>query len=266
MRVVSITIPHLLNQLLHRQPRLPLGGRPILRLLLVDMEQVVPENSPGEGGLNLLDALFGQVSLLGIRGEHHHVDVDALLLPVESGVPAQVVRRDFVPLCDVRETGIDQRAPVFRRVIAQPLRVLPANGDHRRPHIPCVIRHLPNRLGEVLHLAARAPEAVLPLELYTGTVCHIVQVVLPLTHGLHKILPHLLDKDGGGFPGGVGLVVLILQQLLSVWEIPKESADVLLLFFRGRPVSVLLREHFHTGAGRHIPGAVGQLGRVPTAL
>ena len=87
MRVVSITIPHLLNQLLHGQPRLPLGGCPILRLLLVDMEQVVPEDPPGEGGLDLLDALFGQISLLGIRGEHHHMDVDALLLPVEGGVP-----------------------------------------------------------------------------------------------------------------------------------------------------------------------------------
>ena len=230
------------------------------------MEQVIPEDSPGEGGLDLLDALFGQVSLLGICGEHHHMDVDALLLPVEGGVPTQVVRRDFIPLCDVREAGIDQCAPVLRRVVAQPLRVLPADGDHRRPHISCVIRHLPNRLGEVLHLAARPPEAVLPLEFYAGAVCHIVQIVLPLTHGLHKILPHLLDKDGGGFPGRVGLVVLILQQLLSVWEIPKEPSDVLLLFFRGRPVSVLLREHFHTGAGRHIPGSVGQFGRVPTSL
>ena len=100
-----------------------------------------------------------------------------------------------------------------------------------------MIRHLPNRLGEVLHLAARPPEAVLPLELYAGPVCHIVQIVLPLTHGLLKILPHLLDKDRGSFPGGGGLVVLILQQLLSVWKITKETADVLLLFFRGRPVS-----------------------------
>ena len=101
MRVVSITIPHLSDQLLHGQPCLPLGGCPILRLLLVDMKQVVPEDSPGKGGLNLLDALFGQVSLLGICGEHHHMDVDALLLPVEGGVPTQVVRRDFIPLCDI---------------------------------------------------------------------------------------------------------------------------------------------------------------------
>lgn len=51
------------------------------------------ENIVGELGLDLTDALFGEVGLSRLCGPGHHVDVRVLALVVKGGVPAEVTGR-----------------------------------------------------------------------------------------------------------------------------------------------------------------------------
>ena len=254
---MELTLFHLRNQLCHGALRIPAQGIPVLGFLFVDVEQILLEDPPAEGGLHLLDALLGEVALLGIGGEHHHVDVDAVLLPVEGGVPPQVLQRDFVPPGDLRRAGAHQLPPARCVVVAQPLRVLPADGHHRRPHAAGVLRHLPDGLGEIAYLAPGAPQAVLTVQLHAGAVGHVVQVVLHPAHGLRKVLLHLADEGIGVLHGGTCLVVLVFQQLLRTGEVTEEALNISLLLFRSRLALLFTPEYFHAGAGGDVAGPVG---------
>jgi len=257
---------HLRNQLCHGALRIPAQGVPVFGFLFVDVEQILSEDPSAEGGLHLLDTLPGEVALLGIGGEHHHVDMDAVLLAVEGGVPAQVLQRDFVPPGDLRRTGAHQVPPAVRVIVAQPLRVLPADGHHRRPHASGVLRHLPDGLGEVAHLAPGAPQTVLTVQLYAGAVGHVVQVVLHPAHGLRKVLLHLANEGVCVPLRGCIAVVLVLQQLVRAVEVPQQTLDISLLLFCCRLFTVLTPEHLHAGTGGDVAGSVGQLGRISAAL
>ena len=46
----------------------------------------------------------------------------------------------------------------------------------------------------IFYLAPAGPETVLSPQFHTGAVGHVVQIVLPLTHWVHEILPGLLDE------------------------------------------------------------------------
>ena len=260
---MELTLFHLRNQLCHGALRIPAQGIPVLGFLFVDVEQILLEDPPAEGGLHLLDALLGEVALLGIGGEHHHVDMDAVLLAVEGGVPPQMLQRDLVPPGDLRRAGAHQQPPALRVVVTQPFRVLPADGHHRRPHTAGVLRHLPDGLGEIAYLAPGAPQAVLTVQLHAGAVGHVVQVILHPAHGLREVLLHLADESVGVCLGGRVAVVLILQQFLRARKVPQQTLDIIVLLFRG---GLVTPEYFHAGAGGDVAGPVGQLGCIPAAL
>ena len=139
------------------------------------------------------------------------MDMDALLFFMEGGVPPQVIRMDLVAFGDVAKAGVYQGAPVLRVVVAQPLRVLPADRHHWRPDVAGMLRHLPHRLGQILHLAAAGPESMLSPQFHAGAVGHVVQVVLPLAHGHRKVLSSLSDELRRGLLRLVFQIVLILQ-------------------------------------------------------
>ena len=211
LRVLQGPIPHLPDQLLHGLRGILLQLVAVRCLLLIDMHQVLLEDPPGEGGLHLPDAVRSEVALFGIGGEDHHVDMDALLFFMEGGVPPQVIRMDLVAFGDVAKAGVYQGAPVLRVVVAQPLRVLPADRHHWRPDVAGMLRHLPHRLGQILHLAAAGPESMLSPQFHAGAVGHVVQVVLPLAHGHRKVLSSLSDELRRGLLRLVFQIVLILQ-------------------------------------------------------
>ena len=194
------------------------------------------------------------------------MDMDAVLLAVEGGVPAQVLQRNFISSGNLRRTGAHQLSPALRVVVAQPLRVLPADGHHRHPHAAGVLRHLPDGLGEIAYLAPGTPQAVLTIHLHAGAVGHVVQVVLHPAHGLREVLLHLADESIGVCLGGCVAVALVLQQFLRAGEVPEQALDISLLLFCCRLVTVLTPEHLHAGAGGDVAGPVGQLGRIPAAL
>ena len=257
---------HLGDQLCHGALRIPAQSVPVFGFLFVDVEQILLEDPPAEGGLHLLDTLPGEVALLGIGGEHHHVDMDAVLLAVEGGVPAQVLQRDLIPPGDLRRAGAHQLPPALRVVVAQPFRVLPADGHHRRPHTAGVLRHPPDGLGEIAYLAPGAPQAVLTVQLHAGAVGHVVQVVLHPAHGLREVLLHLANESVGVCLGGRVAVVFILQQFLRAGEVTEQVLDISLLLFRSGLVLLFTPEHLHTRTGGNVACSVGQLGCVPSAL
>ena len=109
---------------------------------------------------------------------------------------------------------MNQLPPAVRVVVTQPFRVHPADGYHRCPHTAGVLRHLPDGLRQITHLAPGAPQAVLTVQLHTGTVGHVVQVVLHPAHGLREVFLHLSNKCARVCLGGRIAVVLVLQQFL----------------------------------------------------
>ena len=144
--------------------------------------------------------------------------MDVLLLFVHSCVPTKAVRVDLIALGDVRDGGVDEILPVFKVGITQPLRVLTGEGDDRRPHIPCVPRHLCHGILQRRDLAMGIPQAMLAQRFYAGTVCDIVKIVFPAIHGLDKVLVDLRDERKGSLPVGCVCIVLMLRQLPCLRE------------------------------------------------
>ena len=264
--IFSIAVLHLCNQFCHSFPGILLECIAVLGLLLVDMEQVLLEDLLGEGRLDIPDALFGKESLLGIRGKNYHVDVDAVLLLVEGGVPPQMVQLDFIAPGDVTEAGLDQHLPVRSSGIPQPFRVLPTDRHYRRPDVAGMLRYLPDSLREICHLSIGIPEAVISQTLRTGAVGDVVQVVLLLAHRCDVFLMDLLDQLGGVGPGGLGQVVLVLQQFLTLREVPEQTLDVVLLLLCSRQIPALVRQDFHAGACRQVADTIGPFRAVTAAL
>ena len=170
------------------------------------------------------------------------------------------------PPGDLRRAGTHQLPPALHVVVAQPLRVLPPDSHHWRPHAAGVLRHPPDGLGEIAHLASRAPQAVLTVHLHAGAVGHVVQVILHPAHGLREVLLHLANESIGVCLGGCVLVVLVFQQLLRTVEVTEEALDISLLLFRSGLVLLFTPEHLHTRTGGNVACSVGQLGCVPSAF
>ena len=194
------------------------------------------------------------------------MDVDAFFLLMKGGIPAQVIRMDFEGASNVTDVRIDQRLPVGGVIITQSLCVFPAQCDHRRPHITGMLRHLPDCSREIMHLPTRVPQAVFTRQLDAGSMSNVVQEVFPLIQGLHEALSHLTDELIGSFSRWLIPVVVILQQVLSLWEGAEETPDICLLFFRGRESAVLICQQLHSLSCGDISHPVSEMRRIPTAL
>ena len=192
--------------------------------------------------------------------------MDVLLLFVHSRVPAKAVRMDLIALGDVGDRCVDELLPVFKVGITQPLRVLAGEGDDRRPHIPCVPRHLCHGILQRRDLAMGIPQAVFAQRFYAGTVCDIVKIVFPVIHRLNEVLVDLRDEFKGILPIRYVCIVLMLRQLPRLWEAAEQTPDVLLLFLRGRKMSIVILEKLHPFTGGEVAGAVGQPSRISAAL
>ena len=64
--ITDLAVFHLGDQLRHGALRVPPQSIPVLRFLFIDVDQILLEDPPTEGGLDLPDALFGEIALLGI--------------------------------------------------------------------------------------------------------------------------------------------------------------------------------------------------------
>ena len=151
---------HLLNERCHPCFRFLPEQAALFVLLLIDVQAVVPIDRADQRGLNTADTLLGEKAFFRVCGEDHHVNMDVLLLFMESGIPAQATRVDLIALGDVRDGGVDEILPVFKVSIAQTLRILTGEGDDRRPHIHCVLRYLGNRILQRQNLPVGVPQAV----------------------------------------------------------------------------------------------------------
>ena len=235
-------------------------------LLLVDVHPIRMIDPSGEDGFHFPDTIFGEVALLGICGEDDHVDMHLIRLSVEGGIPVQVVRLDLIRRGDVADGGVHQSLPVFRVVIAKPLRVLTAQRNHRCPHISRMLRHLPYRLREILYLAVSVPQPVFAVLLDAGAVGDVVDEIFLLIQRLHVVFPHLLDERGGAALGGVIQIFLVLNELPAGGEGLQQPCNEVLLLFRGGERTALIRQQLHAGTGGNVAGALRQLRGILSAL
>ena len=194
------------------------------------------------------------------------MDMHLTWLLVEGCVPAQVVRLDLIRRGDVTDGGVHQRPPAFRAVVAQPLRVLTAQCHHRRPHISSVLRHLPYRPREILHLSVCVPQPVLAVLLDAGAVGDVVDEIFLLLQRLHVVFLHLLDERGGAALGGVIQIFLVLNEFPAGGEGLQQPRDKILLFFCGGECTTLIHQQLHAGTGGDVAGTLGQLRGVLSAL
>ena len=185
---------------------------------------------------------------------------------MKGGIPAQVVRLDLVRRRDVVDRLLDQSLPVFRAVVAKPLRVLTAQRHHRRPHISGVLRHLPYRLREILHFAVRIPQSVFAAFLHAWTMRDVVDKILFLVHRLSVVLPRLLNKSGGVALCRTLTVVFVLNEFAARRKRFEQACNEVLLLFRRRKLTFLIRQQLHAGTGSDIASTLGQLRGVLSAL
>ena len=173
---------------------------------------------------------------------------------------------DLVRRRDVVGRRLDQRLPVFRTVVAQPLGVLTAQRDHRRPHISGVLRHLPYRLREIFYLTVGIPQPVLAVLLDAGAVGDVVDEFFLLIQRLHVVFLHLLDERGGAALGGVIQIFLVLNEFPAGGKGLQQPYDVFLLLFCGGECTALIRQQLHAGTGGNVASTLGQLRGVLSAL
>ena len=192
--------------------------------------------------------------------------MDVLLLFVHSCVPTKAVRVDLIALGDVRDRCVDELLPVFKVGITQPLRVLAGEGDDRRPHIPCVPRHLCHGILQRRDLAMGIPQAMFAQRFYAGTVCDIVKIVFPAIHGLDEVLVDLRDERKGSLPVRCVCIVFMLRQLPCLREAAEQTPDILLLFLRDRKMGIVILEKLHAFTGGEVAGAMGQPSGISAAL
>ena len=235
-------------------------------LLLVDVHPIRVVDPPDEDGFHFPDTLFGEVALLWICGEDDHVDMHLIWLLVERSIPTQVFRSNLIRFCDVTDGGVHQSLPVFRAVVAKPLRVLTAQRHHRCPYISGVLRHLPYRLREILYLTVSVPQPVLTVLLDAGAMGDVVDKIFLLLQRLHVVFLHLMDERGGAVLGGVIQIFLVLNEFPAGGEGLQQPRDKIPLLFCGGECTALIRQQLHAGTGGDVAGALGQLRGVLSAL
>ena len=239
--MVAQTALHRLHQLQHGPPRLPHQLVPGRRLLLVEVEHLVPEDIVGQPGLDLADALFGEVGLSGFGRPGHHVDVRMLPLVVEGGVPAEVRGRYFHRRRDLVAVGADEISPRCGVVEAQPRRILPLEGEDVRPHISGVLLQFLHRFFQ-RHAVAVPEQTVGTQPLRPGPGGDILQILLRLPERVPVGFQRQSEEGGGRRLGGLGLVARILVEGFGVREVLHQLGDELLLLACGRTV---IRKNFY---------------------
>ena len=110
------------------------------------------------------------------------------------------------------------------------------------------------------------PQAVFAQRFYAGTVCDIVKIVFATIHRLNEVLVDLCDEFKGSLSVRCVCIVLMLRQFPRFREAAEQTMDVLLLFFRGRKMSIVILEELHTFTGGEVASTMGQPSRISAAL
>ncbi len=154
---------------------------------------------------------------------------------MESGVPAEVIRRYAHSGGDLVALLAEQIPPRRRPVIAQTGRVLPLQRDDVRPHVAGVAVQFHCRLLQI-HTVIITEQAVAAKPLYSRAGCDVLQVHIGAVGLLPVALQRRGDERGSMGLGARCLPVSILQQLPAVREVPHQRPDQLLLTLGGGAV------------------------------
>ena len=119
---------HLVDQRFHDYRCLTIQGIPPLSLLPIELRQLIAEDLLGQTGLDLGDALLGQVAGLAVGAVADHMHMGVVGLIVEGGVPPELVPGDLHGLGHLYSTAGEQDLPLIRVIVAQPGGVLPPQG------------------------------------------------------------------------------------------------------------------------------------------
>ena len=100
---------------------------------MVELVELALEDVVGQLGADGLDAVFGEVSALGVSRPDHHVNVGVVAFVMEGGVPAQVRGWYLHGRGDLSAVAHEELPPCGRGVIAQPGGVLSPQGEDECP-------------------------------------------------------------------------------------------------------------------------------------
>ena len=87
----------------------------------------------------------------------------------------------------------------------------------------------------------------------------VVDKILFLVHRLSVVLPCLLNKSGGVALCRTLTVVFVLNEFAARRKRFEQACNEVLLFFRRRKLTFLIRQQLHAGTGGDVAGALGQL-------
>ena len=139
LRVVADPGSHLLDQLPHGLPRFPYQLVTGNSFLFVEVQHILLEDFVGELGFDLPDAILRQIRLTGFCRPCHHMHMGMVAFVMEGSIPAKVLGWDVHSGSNIVAVSAEESPPRPGIVVAQPLRILPLQGDDVCPHISRVV-------------------------------------------------------------------------------------------------------------------------------
>ena len=219
---------------------------PEIRLLLIGLQQILPEDLLRQIRLDSFNLLGGEVGFIGIDRVGHHMDMRMIAGIVKCGIPVEVLRGYFHLLGNLIPLGAKQVHPRIRGVIAQPFRIFPAEGDDVRPDVTGVIVHF------VLHLGQHdGYPLVREQTITTGALINIFQIYIPL-RSIAVQFQNAIDERIRIAAGRIICVIPVLVTVLAVRVLFQQPCDLLLLFCGGRQMAGGIFRHLHTFPGGDI--------------
>ena len=204
---------------------------PEIRLLLIDLQQVLTEDLLRQISLDGFDSLLRKIFFVRVDRVGHHVDMRMAAGIVKRGVPAEVLRGDLHLLGNSVPLGAEQVHPRIRVVIAQPLRILPAEGDDVRPDIAGMLIHL------LLYLRQHDGYTLVGEQtVAAGTLIDIFEIHIPLWR-IAVQFQNAADERIRIAASSVVSIVLVLVTVLAVRVLFQQPCDLLLLFCGGRQMT-----------------------------
>ena len=215
-------------------------------LLLIDLQQILPEDLLCQIALDGFDALGGEVSFVRIDRVGHHMHMRMVSFIMERSIPPKILRRNLHLLGNHIPMRAEQMHPGIGCTVTQPLRIFPAQRNDVRPDISGMFIHLFLNLRQHNGNTLVREQAVA-----AGTLINIFQIYIPL-RSIAVQFQNAADERIRVAAGSVVSIIPVLVTVLAVRVLFQQPCDLLLLFCGGRKMAGGIFRHLRTFPGGDI--------------
>ena len=146
------------------------------RLFFIDGKKIICKNILCKSRAQIRNAFSCEVGICLLGGVDHEMNMRMMALIMKSGIPFQILHRDFKIICDCLRLCAKHIPPAFTGIEAESFRVLTAKRNNHRPHITFVLIQFLGHLFEFYTDAIVCKQTMRAKTLSSRTGCNIVRV------------------------------------------------------------------------------------------